>query len=184
MFESILRTDTQLFLWMNQGGSATWDWMWLGFSNTLYAVPLYLGILYLVYRKLGLRKLGLFLVTVGILVLCVDQLANFFKYGTGRLRPCHEEALIGKMRLVKAYCGGKFSFFSAHAANNFAVFTLAINTLLDRGNRWIKILWIWPVFVSLSRVMIGVHYPLDILTGSLVGLFFGWVSYRIGKRYL
>lgn len=41
------------------------------------------------------------LVAIAVLILVTDQLANFFKYGVQRLRPCHDNEINGLMRLVK-----------------------------------------------------------------------------------
>jgi undecaprenyl-diphosphatase len=100
-----------------------------------------------------------------------DQLAGIFKTGVSRLRPCHDPALTGLMRDVK--CGGQFGFYSSHAANTFFIATF-MSLLLYKKYRLLPcILFIWAIIVSYSRIYLGVHFPLDILMGALMGFFAG-----------
>jgi undecaprenyl-diphosphatase len=119
------------------------------------------------------------MVTVTLLITCTDQLANFFKDGMQRLRPCHDPEINNAMRLVKSYCGGKHGYFSAHASNSFGV-AFFLTCLLGSKNRYIGIfLMVWAFFVAYSRIYIGVHFPLDVVTGMLTGLIFGWLFAKL-----
>lgn len=179
MLESILQTDTDLFLFLNNLGTETWDGFWLFVTNSKSSIPIYILLLFLVYRKIGLKKTVLVLVSVGLLITVTDQLSNFFKYGVQRFRPCHNNDLDGLMRLVKNTCGGKYGYFSAHASNSFAV-AVFFTLLLKKHFKYVGVLLLfWAALVAYSRIYVGVHYPLDILTGALLGSFFGWVFYRL-----
>ena len=78
-----------------------------------------------------------------------------------RPRPCQTLAEIHL--LVK--CGSGWSMPSSHAANAFAQFAFWV-TFAPRY-RWY--LLIIAFLVAISRVFVGVHYPGDVLVGSLVG---------------
>ena len=39
-------------------------------------------------------------------------------------------------------------------------------------------MFLWAATVSYSRIYLGVHYPADILFGTVDGLFWGWLAYR------
>ena len=119
MIEQLLQYDKELFLFLNGLGTETWDGFWMFITTTRNSAPLYLLLLYLSYRTFGWKGTGIILVSIALLITCTDQLSNFFKYGIGRLRPCHEPEVSSAMRLVKSYCGGQFGYFSAHAANSF-----------------------------------------------------------------
>ncbi|MCL6265288.1 phosphatase PAP2 family protein [Flagellimonas myxillae] len=179
MLEELVRLDQELFLFLNSLGTETWDGFWMFMTKTRNSIPLYALLLYLVIKNFGAKKTLVVLVAVALLITCTDQLSNFFKYGIGRLRPCHDPEVSGVMRLVKSYCGGKFSYFSAHAANSFAPATFF--ALLFKGKvrliGWV--LLVWACIVAYSRIYIGVHFPLDVLTGASIGAFFGWVFYKL-----
>lgn len=179
MLEKLVQFDRQAFLFLNGLGTETWDAFWMFMTDSITAIPLYLVLLVLTYRAFGVKKTLLILVAVALLITCTDQLSNFFKYGVQRLRPCHDPEISDIMRLVKSYCGGKYAYFSAHAANSFAV--AAFFTFLFRGKiRFLGIfLMVWASLVAYSRIYIGVHFPLDVVTGMLVGVFFGWVFSKL-----
>lgn len=177
--EQLVAWDKKAFLYLNSLGSETWDGFWLAMTDKWTAIPLYLLLLYLVFRKFGFKGTLLLLLAVALLITTTDQLSNFFKYGTTRLRPCHQEEIIAQMRLVKSYCGGKFSFFSAHAANSVGVAAF-FSFLFRRSYTWLPILLLsWGLLVAYSRIYLGVHFPLDVITGAGVGVLFGWLYCRL-----
>ena len=182
MWDSLIDKDQQWFLYLNNLGSPSWDPFWRAVSDKWVALPLYALLLYVTVRQIGWKRTGLFLVFVGLLITCTDQLSNFFKYGMERLRPCHDPELNGMVRLVKGSCGGRFGFFSAHAANSFG---LAVYFAVFWGSSrriWAALLLFWALLVAYSRIYLGVHYPLDVLSGGLAGALLGWLFARLFFR--
>ena len=175
MLEELLQLDKQLFLYLNGLGNPSWDNFWQFISNKFSALPLYLFLLILAYRRFGLRKTIVLVVSVAILITISDQLSNLFKYGTTRLRPCHDTTISSIMRLVKSYCGGKYGYFSAHASNTFALAVFFYILLKFELKNMGLLLLIWASLVAYSRIYIGVHFPLDILTGAIIGSLLGWL---------
>lgn len=181
MWQQLQNLDRNWFLELNGMGTAAWDDFFLFLSDKWLAIPLYALLLLVAWRDLGWKPLLLLLVCVALLITCTDQLSNFFKYGVGRLRPCHDPSLEGMVRLVKANCGGRFGYFSAHAANAMALAAF-FTTFWGPGRRgWGALLVTWALAVGFSRIYLGVHYPLDVLTGCLVGAAFGWMFARLFK---
>ncbi|CAZ97072.1 phosphatase PAP2 family protein [Zobellia galactanivorans] len=179
MWQELIQQDKELFLFLNNLGSPTWDPFWLFITHKLSAIPLYAVLLFITYKQLGAKKTLGVLITVALMILVTDQLTNFFKYGVQRLRPCHDPSLDGLMRLVKSSCGGKFGYFSAHAANSFAV-AFFFTFLLKHKYAYIGVFLIpWAILVAFSRVYIGVHFPLDVLSGAVIGLFFSWLFSKL-----
>lgn len=179
MLEELIQLDKELFLFLNNLGTPNWDGFWMFLTNKFSAIPLYAFLLFMSYRQFGTKKTLVLLVSVALLITTTNGLADFFKYGVQRLRPCYDTELDGLVRLVKKSCGGRFSYFSAHAANSFAV-AFFFTFLLRSRFKYIGVLLIfWAILVSYSRIYIGVHFPLDILTGAVVGLIFSWVFAKL-----
>jgi len=181
MLETLLEYDKELFLFLNNLGGNSWDGFWLFVTNKYNSIPIYLLLLVLSYAHLGLKKTLLVLVSVSLMILCVDQLTNLFKYGVERLRPCFDADVNELMRQVRDSCQnrGQFGYFSAHAANNFSV-AVFFSILLRSMRAPIGIfLVVWAILISYSRIYIGVHFPLDVLTGVLIGSLFGWVFAKL-----
>ncbi|MEO1485977.1 MAG: phosphatase PAP2 family protein [Bacteroidota bacterium] len=180
MLESLVQWDKKVFIYLNNLGTPTWDGFWLVVTNKYYAIPVYALFLVLLFKKLGAKRTLVCLVAIALLITATDQLANFFKYGVGRLRPCHNQALEGMFRLVKASCGGKFSYFSAHAANATALSFFVITLLVQKlAIRWRFLILVWAMLVAYSRIYLGVHFPLDVITGICIGAFFGWLFAKL-----
>ena len=116
--------------------------------------------------------------TLGIVV--SDQLSNVFKYGFERLRPCHDSTLIPYMRSVE--CGGKYGFYSAHASNTFLVASFLSPLLKKKYIYLSSLLFIWASVVAYSRIYLGVHFPLDILAGAIMGMVIGTVTAYFVQR--
>ena len=179
MVDTLVEWDKELFLFLNGMGTETWDGFWLFITHKLSAIPLYALLLFFTYRFLGLKRTLIVLFFVGLLITATDQLANFFKYGVARFRPCHDEDINMLVRLVKKSCGGKYGYFSAHAANSMALASFFSVMLKSNIKRISLFLFLWASLVAYSRVYIGVHFPLDVLTGTAIGILFGWLFAKL-----
>lgn len=174
----IIYWDEQLFLFLNSLGDPKWDGFWMFVTNKISWIPLYLVMAIFIFKKFGAKKLLITLVLVGLMILFTDQISKFYKdILVQRLRPCNNIDLIPYMRLVKDTCGGRYGFFSGHATNHFAVAIFV--GLIFKQSKWVlSILLIWALIIAFSRIYIGVHYPLDVLSGTLIGVLFGLLFYR------
>jgi undecaprenyl-diphosphatase len=81
-------------------------------------------------------------------------------------------------------CGGLFGYFSAHAANSMAIAVFFGLLLRSKRNYLFSILIIWALTVSYSRIYMGVHFPLDVVSGLLFGLIYGSLFYVFFKAFL
>ncbi|MEP3211453.1 MAG: phosphatase PAP2 family protein [Maribacter sp.] len=179
MLDDLLSYDKEVFLILNNLGSETWDGFWMFVTNKFTSIPLYLLLLFLCYKQIGFKKTVLLVVVAILMIAAANGLADFFKYGVQRLRPCFDPEVNALARLVKDSCGGKFGYFSAHAGNTMAVATF-FSILLKGKYRHIGIfLLFWAIFVGYSRIYIGVHFPLDVFSGMVIGLFFGWLFAKL-----
>ena len=179
MIEKLLEFDTELFIYLNNLGSTNWDAFWMAYTTKFNWIPLYAILLYLLYKQLGLKPLLVTIVVVAAMVLFTDQITNLFKHGLKRPRPCQLDELADKIRLVKSSCGGRYGYFSGHASNSMAL-AVFIGFMLRYRFKYLKwILIVWAFLMAYSRVYIGVHYPLDILSGMIFGAMCGYGFYKI-----
>lgn len=183
MIEQLLEYDTELFLFLNNLGSETWDSLWLVITDKLTFVPLYVVLLFLLYKKYGLKSLLVFVVVVALMITFTDQITNVFKRGFQRPRPCGEADLIDQIRFIAVRCG-KYGFFSGHSSNSMAAAVFAGLMLKPYYKNLIFILLFWSAVVAYSRIYVGVHYPLDIFCGLTFGAISGFIFYKLAKYAL
>ena len=179
MLDQLLQYDKELFLFLNNLGSSSWDGFWLVITNKLTFIPLYALLLFLVYKKLGLKSMLLLLLVIAAMITFTDQITNLFKYVIAkRPRPCREDELQNVMRYVAPRCG-RYGFFSGHAANSMAAAVFAGLLLKPYYKKLIFILLFWSAIVAYSRIYVGVHYPLDIICGLFFGAISGFGFYKL-----
>lgn len=180
VLESLKYWDTQLFLWLNEKHTVFFDYVMYWASNKLLWIPLYVFFLYLLIKNYKLNSIWI-LITIGILILCADQFSVGFKNYFQRLRPCHEPGLEGLVHLVNNKCGGQFGFVSSHATNHFAIATF-LSIIFKSTYKYFPILIIvWATIIAYSRIYLGVHYPGDVIGGTILGVLLGFI---FGKIYL
>tara|TARA_Y100001963_G_C6646782_1_gene383704 strand:- start:86 stop:658 length:573 start_codon:yes stop_codon:yes gene_type:complete len=183
MLEQILELDKQVFLFLNNLGNPSWDGFWMFYTDKLHWIPFYAVLFFFMYKKRNDKSIILTAVVIALMILFTDQITNLFKYGLKRPRPCHEADLIDVMRLVKSWCGGAYGYFSGHASNSMAVAIFTGFMLKYRFKYLIFFLIIWSIAMGYSRIYIGVHYPLDVLSGMIFGGLSGYMFYRF-ESYL
>ncbi len=176
--DELIALDQEIFLYLNNLGSTGWDTFWNVVTNKYSSIPLYLLLIILLYRSIGLKATVITLVLVTGLITVTDQLANVFKGGFERSRPCGQEGVMEYARFVAVRCG-RFGYFSAHAASSAALAVFMGSILRPYYKNLIYVLGLWAVFVAYSRIYVGVHYPGDILTGAVIGIALGYIFYRI-----
>ena len=183
MIEKILDLDSYLFLYLNNLGSQYYDNFWIFLSRTEANVMVYLVILiayiYSINNKKRTKILFHLIIAIAILITISDQTSNLFKDSFQRLRPCYNELISDSLRLVKDSCGGRYGFFSAHASNSFSL-AIFFGLLLRSSNRLLILLFaIYAFLISYSRIYLGVHYPIDIIVGTIFGTVNAIVLYKI-----
>ena len=181
--------DHNLFLALNFDGGAFMDGLMLGCSGKVTWVPLYLLILWLVYRRYGWRNLLLFLGLAILGVVLTDLVAGIFKHSgplknlfpelPPRLRPMYTPELEGLVHVIKH--GGQYGTISAHAATTCSVALLA--TLLLKRGWFTAVAALWVLLVCYSRIYLAYHFPLDILYGLLLGVLVALLLYAVFKRF-
>jgi len=171
--ENLQKIDEYFFRLINSAGWEQMDGMMILISSKWFWIPLYIYILYLIYKRFSDQFLKI-LLGLGLLIFLADfGSVHLFKEVFERARPCH---FLDGIRVVDG-CGGPFGFISSHASNSFAIaFFMA---LLFRNFSGFAVLFSWAVIIGFSRIYLGVHYPFDILGGMFWGLFVSLLVYYI-----
>ncbi|MBZ9652055.1 phosphatase PAP2 family protein [Psychroflexus montanilacus] len=177
MLEQLQNIDREVFLFFNNLGVEEWDWFWVFLTEKETSIPLYAVLLFLIFKKIKLKGLGITVLVVGLMIAFTDQFANFTKDTFERLRPCNE-AFIEYGRFLAKRCG-KFGYFSGHAISSFAVATLVSNLLKPYYKHVFYWMFFWAFMVTYSRIYVGVHYPGDILTGGALGILTGHLFFKL-----
>ena len=152
---------------------------WLRTSNNW--IPFYAVLLIYLFVKWG-TKTWKWVIIVALNVTLTDQISSsFFKPFFHRLRPCADPAIMYKSRLLVEHCSGGFSFTSSHAANHFGLAMLVFMTLQPLFKKYTFLFFIWAAIIGYAQIYVGVHYPLDVLVGSCIGLL---VGYGMSKLYI
>ena len=175
MLERIKQIDTELLIFLNNLGNKTWDPIWISITDKFTFLPLFILIIFFLFKKNGTKGLLVILFFISVLILFTDQFTNVVKDFTQRLRPCRLDELQGLLRDIDIRCG-KYGFFSAHAANSISVTIFIINCVDESVKKFLKpVLILWVMIFSYSRIYLGVHYPLDTVFGLLFGIFSGFL---------
>lgn len=161
--------DSTLLLFINGMHTSILDTiMWLA-SDKLTWIPFYLVLLYAISVRLKWKQRLLCFVCIAVIIALTDQTcASVIRPAMERLRPSNPDNPISSMlHFVNNYRGGRYGFPSCHAANSMA---LAVFMILFFRKRAVSVIMIsWASLVCISRIYLGVHYPSDIIGGTIVG---------------
>ncbi len=179
MLKDIIQIDKNLLVFLNNLGSEQWDPFWLVITNQLYWSPLFLFIFYLVLKSFGWKRGGFVILAMIVLVVFSDQFTNFIKNTVQRLRPNNDPEIKHLLRtLINPQ---SYSFMSGHATTStfFAVFVVL---LLKDTYKYIYFILLFPLIFAYSRLYLGVHFPIDICVGILIGTILANLYYKGFKK--
>jgi undecaprenyl-diphosphatase len=155
---------------------------WMRTSEHWFAF--YIALVGYLFYKWG-WKAWKWLLTVAITVALSDQVSSFiFKPFVHRLRPCNDPALLNKVNLLIGTCPSSFSFTSSHAANHFSLAMFVFMSLQPLFKKYTYLFFVWAGIISYAQIYVGVHYPLDILAGTLIGLLMGYVGAIVYSKWM
>ena len=167
--DTIIQMDKQLLLAINGSDSLFVDYLAKTLTTAATWIPLYVSLFYVVVKNNdNFRRIICILACAGLCVLFAGTVDDLLvKPIVARLRPTHDFQIGMLVDTVDGYRGGKYGFFSAHAANTFSI--AVFFSLLMRSRLVTLLLVGWSLTNCWPRLYLGVHYPLDILCGLLWG---------------
>jgi membrane-associated phospholipid phosphatase len=177
LWERIDEWDKWLFIKLNsQWTNPVFDAIFPYIRNSISWVPLYIFVL--VFMALNFGKKGIwwslaFLCTVAI----TDVIgAQILKESFQRIRPCQDPEFSFHVRLLLRKCSTSYSFVSNHAANHFGIATFAVFTFKGLFKKWMYLAYVWAFFIAYAQIYVGVHYPLDVIGGAVLGVMAGLLT--------
>ena len=152
--------------------------------NSYFWIPLYFFLVLFAtinFKNRGWWWLLFFICTVSVTDLISSRL---IKESIERLRPCMDPEFSSHVRLLLDRCSGGYSFTSSHAANHFGLAAFFFVTTKFLLKQWAWLAFLWAAIICFAQVYVGVHYPLDVIGGAVVGLSIGLVAgHYFNKRY-
>lgn len=180
--------DERIFLALNFNGGPTVDGIMSVLSGIVIWIPFYLLILWMVYRKYGLKKVVAFLCCVALAAGLADIFCGIFKHSgllkdlwesfPARLRPMFTPE-IRDLAHVPSFKHGLYGTVSAHAATITAIVFLSAITICKK---WFTLLGLLVLCtICYSRIYLACHFPKDLLLGFITGLVAGGCLYMVQK---
>ncbi|MBE6219097.1 MAG: phosphatase PAP2 family protein [Rikenellaceae bacterium] len=168
--------DYPLFEALNFDGGATLDSLMSAISGIVMWIPLYLLILYMVWRRWSWRGVVALILAVALALGLADLLAGIFKHSgplknlwpdfPARLRPMFSEGLSDVN--IPSTNHGRYGTVSAHAAT---IVSLSIISAYAIHRRWFSwLIAVVAIAICYSRIYLACHFPQDILLGAALGV--------------
>lgn len=181
--EQVFGLDRRLLRLINydwQNGFFDWLMPWLRNSD-LWA-PLYLFLI--VFVVVNFKKTGWWWVLFAICTVIISNYvsSNLIKQNIIRLRPCNDASLAGWLHVLVGYRPQSSSFTSSHAANHFAMAMFVFTTFKKHFAKWPWLFFLWAFSICYAQVYVGVHYPLDVASGAVIGILIGYLPATFFNR--
>ena len=182
MITALQQLDTELFLKIHRGLSNDFfDWLMPLLRNRFFWAPLYLFVIIFCvkqYQKTGYYIIGMLLFTFAMGDLIATRLIKPLLL---RVRPCNDTSLADEI-IRRVPCGNGYSFPSAHATNHFALAVFFICVIYPKWKPVLPLGLAWAASISFAQVYVGVHYPVDVTVGGLLGTCIGFFSFYIFQK--
>jgi undecaprenyl-diphosphatase len=170
--ENIGNTTLDLIMQsITESGEALWM---LGFAILILIIP-------------KTRRVG---VTLMILIVISTLLTGYVKCGVDRDRPDYDyDAVPFPVPVSKdtfaLFCEGGYdaSYPSGHAARSMIFAIILGYALSDRFPRGAYLMFLYPILISLSRLYVLEHYPMDVIGGTVIGVMLAGVMANRTKLY-
>lgn len=188
MIDTLNTLDHELMLWLNYDGGTFQDAFWYTLSQIPSWIPLYITIIFVMLqpsdgqKQKRWMKFILLLLFTALVFAFTDQIsAGIIKPLVQRPRPSHDGSIMDQLHFVNDYHGGAYGFVSSHAANCFGL-AVWVSCLYKRRSL-VTAMMLYAVLNCYSRIYLGVHFPGDIICGTILGILCGWLGYFCYTRF-
>lgn len=171
--DQIFTWDKNALIWINSHHNSFLDALLIpiSYAGELAALWIILSLGMLIFGKSRERKTALLFI---IVLLVVDRVFSaMLGHMLPRVRPC--EAIEGIRQLGIHWTSGSFPSGHAHSV------WLATIIFGSRYPKWIIPMVVFSVLTCYSRPYMGMHYPLDVIGGSLLGVAAGFATLGIER---
>lgn len=168
--------DQALLLALNKWHHPTIDLFFTLVTSTFFWIPLYVLLLLFIRKALGWNGVMLFVLTIVIADQCS---ATWLKPFFARYRPCYTLP-ISQIHLVGSY-KGLYGFPSSHASNTYA-FAMLFWRIFKAKYPFSYLFFSWATIVTYGRIYGGVHYPLDVFSGAIIGCCIGLLMHQLYQK--
>ena len=180
MAEFLYSIDVNLFYFINRTLANPFTDFFMPFITELNHWKVFYAIMFLYMIIGGGRRGRIAAFSIILLIAVSDQLSsNLIKDLVQRIRPCN---VLPDVHLLVG-CTKSYSFPSSHAVNNFA----AAVFLSKFYPRFRVSFYIGAFLMAVSRIFVGVHYPSDVVAGTIIGIAVGivfvYVWNILNKKY-
>ena len=182
--DSILSWDYAAMVFLNLGkyhNGGLDFFMWMN-SQILIWLPVILMFIYVLVKNKKRDALAIIGMTIFVFLLCDQISSSILKPLIARSRPSRDPLVMNLLQYVNDYRGGLFGFPSSHAANSFgfAIFS----ALIFRHKAYSSVVLLWAALCAYTRLYLGVHFPTDIICGTILGVCVGFFCYWIYSKFL
>ena len=185
LMQQLLSYDRDLFKLINyRWHNSFFDWLMPWLRNSNMWAPLYLFLL--LFAVINYKKNGWWWILFAIITVALTDFisSTIIKHNIIRLRPCNNPAIADWVRVLVGYRPQSSSFTSSHATNHFGIAMFLYLTLKNNFGKWSLLFFLWAFSISFAQVYVGVHYPLDITCGAVIGILIGYLCGKLfNKNY-
>ena len=176
---NLIRIDQGLFKIINSDWQNGFFDMWMPFlRNASTWMPFYLFLLFFAIFNFKKNTCWWIIFAAGTVYISNFLSANIIKETLFRLRPCNDPDLADTVRVLVTYRPQSSSFVSSHATNHFAMAAFFYFTMEKFIGKWSLLFFLWAFSICYAQVYVGVHFPIDVICGGLIGFVFGYLSAR------
>jgi membrane-associated phospholipid phosphatase len=183
-FKGIDLIDRKLFFIVNkQWSNPFFDGLLPYLRESGIWVPLYL--FFIVFALVNFGKKGWWWILGAICTAALSDMvsSSLIKGNIMRLRPCQNLEIAHQLRFLVNYCPRSSSFTSSHATNHFAFAMFVVATMKQFTSPWLNLLFVWAASICYAQVYVGVHYPLDVTSGAILGCLLGAMTAKIYNKF-